>query len=223
MLFPIATLLLQISTAPLATPATLTEPETVAPTLSVPQPIAATPEEQAAMKKVMDGIYAAVSHAPGEQPDWDAYAKVFHPGATMVLPVGPGQLPKTQSVEEFLKFYKGYLATPGATDEGFVERCAGFEATVFGNVATVVSVYEARKTPDQEKPDRVGIDCVHMMRTADGWIAVSLVTDYERPGNELPRRLAAFTRPPAEEVVEEEVMIEEVVEETILGEIDTNE
>ncbi|MGB0953080.1 MAG: hypothetical protein ACPG31_07630 [Planctomycetota bacterium] len=201
MLIPIASLLLQVSAAPAPTPATLT----------IPKPAVATPTEQAEIKAVMDAIYGAVSHAPGEQPDWDAYPKVFHPGATMVLPVGPGQLPKTQTVEEFLKFYKGYLATPGATDEGFVERCAGFEATVFGNVATVVSVYEARKTPEQEKPDRVGIDCVHLMRTADGWIAVSLVTDYERPGNPLPDRLAAFTRPLEMEVMEE--FVEEVVEE----------
>lgn len=178
MLLPIAPLLLQVAAAPAA-----------------PTHAFATPEELTEIRAVMDGIYAAVSHEPGQQPDWEAYHEVFHPGATMVLPVGPGQYPKTQTVEQFLAFYKGYLAQPGAVDEGFVERCAGLEATVFGNVATVTSVYEARKTVDQEKPDRVGIDCVQMMRTQDGWIAVSLVTDYERADNPLPARLAAFTRP----------------------------
>lgn len=180
----------------------------IAATLLQTAAVPAPPTQQEQMQAVMDSIYAAVSHAPGEQPDWDAYPRVFHPGATMVLPVGPGQLPKVQTVEEFTEFYKRVLATPGATDEGFVERCAGFEATVFGNVANVVSVYEARKTPDQELPDRVGIDCVQLMRTADGWTVVSLVTDYERRGNPLSEKLAAFTRPPAKEQAAKVSLIE---------------
>lgn len=167
-----------------STPALLTE-EPPAPMGTKAQ--AADP----AIRAALDAIYAGVSHAPGEDPDWEAFEGIFHPQATLVLPYAPGTEPEVQSVEQFLDFYRSMLAQPGAKDQGFVERCAGFQATVFGNVATVTSVYEARKTVDQEKPDRVGLDMVHLVRTGEGWKAVSLVTDFARADNPMPPALAA--------------------------------
>lgn len=148
-------------------------------------------DTDAQIQPVLDAIYAGVSHEPGEEPDWEAFEGIFLPQATLVLPYRPGTDPQVQTVAEFLEFYRGMLAQPGAKDEGFVERCAGFEATIFGNVATVTSVYEARKTSKQEKPDRVGLDLVHLVKTPSGWKAVSLITDFAREDNPLPPALAS--------------------------------
>lgn len=147
-------------------------------------------DSDAEIQPVLDAIYAGVSHEPGEEPDWEAFEGVFLPQATLVLPFRPGTEPEVQSVAAFLEFYRGMLAQPGAKDEGFVERCAGFEATIFGNVATVTSVYEARKTSKQAQPDRVGLDMVHLIKTPAGWKAVSLITDFAREDNPLPPALA---------------------------------
>lgn len=166
MLFLTATLLLQTTAAP------------------------AVVDHDAEIRPVLDAIYAGVSHEPGGEPDWNAFESVFLPQATLVLPYRPGTEPQVQTVPEFLEFYRGALAQPGAKDEGFVESCAGFEATVFGNVATVTSVYEARKTVDQPNPDRIGLDMVHLVNTPEGWKAVSLITDFAREDNPLPPTLA---------------------------------
>lgn len=157
-----------------------------------------TQDPNEGIQKVLDDIYLGVSHEAKQDPDWAAFERAFLPQATLVLPYRPGSDPKPETLKEFTDSYREMLKNPQVGDKGFFERCAGFEATIFGNVATVVSVYEARTDQAQEKPDRVGLDMVQMVHTSSGWKAISLVTDFERPGNPLPASLAAKQNPSSE-------------------------
>lgn len=157
-----------------------------------------TPDPNEGIQKVLDDIYLGVSHEAKMEPNWEAFDRAFLPQATLVLPYRPGSDPKPETLMEFTDSYREMLKNPQVRDTGFFERCAGFEATIFGNVATVVSVYEARTDQAQEKPDRIGLDMVQMVQTANGWKAISLVTDFERPGNPLPPSLAAKQNPSSE-------------------------
>jgi len=54
---------------------------------------------------------------------------------------------------------------------------------VFGNIAHAWSVYEARTAPDDETPERRGINSIQLYRGEDGrWRIISMIWDNERPG-----------------------------------------
>ena len=166
-------------------------------------PVSTTPNPEEGIQKVLDDIYLGVSHQAKMDPDWAAFERAFLPQATLVLPYQPGSDPKVETLQEFIDGYREALKNPLVKDQGFFERCAGFEVTIFGNVATVVSVYEARTVETQETPDRVGLDMVQMIKTSQGWKAVSLITDFEREGNPLPPSLAAMRKPMQETAVKD--------------------
>jgi hypothetical protein len=57
---------------------------------------------------------------------------------------------------------------------------------VFGNMAHVWSVYEARRDPADEAPERRGVNSIQLYRDETGWRIVSMIWDNERRGLTVP-------------------------------------
>ena len=58
---------------------------------------------------------------------------------------------------------------------------------VFGNMAHVWSVYEARTHPDDAEPERRGINSIQLYRDEHGrWSILNMIWDNERPGLTVP-------------------------------------
>lgn len=62
-------------------------------------------------------------------------------------------------------------------------------ATVFGNTATVLVVFEVRVEEDSAMPMGRGLDSISMIRVDGRWWVTSILTDWERPGQTLPAEL----------------------------------
>ncbi|MBL8551738.1 MAG: nuclear transport factor 2 family protein [Hyphomonadaceae bacterium] len=142
--------------------------------------------DEEAIGAVIDEMYAMISGPKGPR-DWSRQARCFHPQARqMRTGVDDRGRPwmKIMSLEEYRVDTAPYFE---ANDfyEVEIER----RIDVFGNVAQVRSVYEARRAPDDAAPERRGINMIHLYRQAPdnegpggGWRIVSMIWDNERPG-----------------------------------------
>lgn len=129
---------------------------------------------------VIDAMYATVSGPAGPR-DWSLQREVFHPESRQI------RTGVDAEGKPWLKIMTrdGYVAdtTPYFMANDFFEVETARRIDVFGNMAQVWSVYEARRAPDDVEPERRGINSIQLYRDEDGlWSIVSMIWDNERPG-----------------------------------------
>lgn len=129
---------------------------------------------------VIDAMYATVSGPAGPR-DWSLQREVFHPESRQI------RTGVDAEGKPWLKIMTrdGYVAdtTPYFMANDFCEVETARRIDVFGNMAQVWSVYEARRAPDDVEPERRGINSIQLYRDEDGlWSIVSMIWDNERPG-----------------------------------------
>jgi hypothetical protein len=144
-------------------------------------------EDRAAIGAVVDEMYAMISGPAGPR-DWSRQAKCFHPAArqirTSLDEIGRPVM-KMMSLEQYARDTTPYFAA-----NPFYEVEIGRRIDLFGNIAHVLSAYEARRSPDDGEPERRGINSIQLFRTAEaGWRIVAMIWDNEREGVELPGEL----------------------------------
>ena len=71
--------------------------------------------------------------------------------------------------------------TPFFADNPFYEVETSRRIDLFGNIAHVWSGYEARTSPDDDTPERRGINSIQLFRHPDkGWRIIHMILDNER-------------------------------------------
>ena len=133
-----------------------------------------------AIGAVVDEMYAMISGPAGPR-DWSRQANCFHPDARQIRTViGPdGRAVMT------IMGLDDYAAntTPFFAANPFYEVEIGRRVELFGNVAHVWSAYEARTAPDDDTPERRGINSIQLFNDPDlGWRIVAMIWDNERDG-----------------------------------------
>jgi len=129
---------------------------------------------------VIDAMYAMVSGPAGPR-DWSLQKMVFHPDArqmrTGVGADGKAWI-KIMSLDDYVADTKTFFM---AND--FFEIEVARRVQEFGNIAHVWSVYEARRAPHDETPERRGINSIQLYRNEHGrWQIMSMIWDNERDG-----------------------------------------
>jgi hypothetical protein len=129
---------------------------------------------------VVDAMYAMISGPAGPR-DWDVQREIFHPDSRQIRTGVDGEdkaWAKVMGREDYIADTAPYFA---ANDFYEVETARRID--VFGNMAQVWSVYEARTAPDDAEPERRGINSIQLFRGDDGlWSIVAMIWDNERPG-----------------------------------------
>jgi hypothetical protein len=129
---------------------------------------------------VVDEIYAMISGPAGPR-DWARQRAIFHPDARQVRTwIGEDGRPAMKIMDP-----AQYEAdtTPFFAANPFYEVEIGRRMDLFGNIAHVWSAYEARRSPDDEAPERRGINSIQLVRDSDGlWSVLAMVWDNEREG-----------------------------------------
>ena len=127
---------------------------------------------------VIDEMYAMISGPAGPR-DWSRQSNSFLPEArqvrTWVDAEGRGTK-KSMTLDEY-----SADTTPFFAANPFFEVETARRIDRFGNVAHVWSHYEARRTPDEEPPERRGINSIQLFKDPDqGWRIVHMIWDNER-------------------------------------------
>lgn len=136
--------------------------------------------DRAAIGAAVDEMYQMISGPKGPR-DWSRQANCFHPAArqirTWVDAAGRAAC-RIMSPEDYARD-----TTPFFAEHDFFEVEIARRIDLFGNIAHVWSAYEARRSPDDEAPERRGINSIQLVRDADGlWSVLAMVWDNEREG-----------------------------------------
>ena len=134
--------------------------------------------DEAAIGAVIDEMYAMISGPKGPR-DWSRQANCFLPEARQVRTWIDDQ-GRPQKLSMTLEEYEANT-TPFFAENDFYEVETARRIDVFGNMAHVWSAYEARRTPDEEPPERRGINSIQLFRDPDlGWRIIHMIWDNER-------------------------------------------
>jgi hypothetical protein len=144
--------------------------------------------EEDAIGAVLDEMYAMISGPRGPR-DWSRQANCFLPEARQVR-TWVDQRGRPQKLGMSLDEYAA-STQPFFEANDFFEVETSRRIDLFGNIAHVWSAYEARRTPDENPPERRGINSIQLFRHAElGWRIIHMIWDNERdPALEWPQRV----------------------------------
>ena len=135
----------------------------------------------------MPAMYACISGPAGPR-DWDPQREIFHPDSRQAR-TGLDADGRPTMIVLGREEYQANV-TPFFDTTGFFEVEIARRIDVFGNMAHVWSVYEAKTHPDDETPERRGINSIQLYRDGDGnWSVLHMIWDNERPGLSVPDSL----------------------------------
>jgi len=143
--------------------------------------------EQEQIGSIIDEMYAMISGPAGPR-DWSRQARCFLPDARQVR-TWVDEQGRPQKLSMSLDDYSANTQ-PFFDVTDFFEVETSRRIDLFGNMAHVWSAYEARRTPDEDPPERRGINSIQLFRDPDlGWRIIHMIWDNERdPALEWPMR-----------------------------------
>jgi hypothetical protein len=143
----------------------------------------------AEVQEVVDALYQAVSFEKGGEPNWAMIENLCMEGAGFSQPPRAPAKRAVITTKEFIDSFKSDLDVYKMRETGFWERVVNTTTTQFGDTAVALVVFEVRVEKDGEKPMGRGLDTVSMVRSDGRWWVTSINTDWERPGQALPKEL----------------------------------
>ena len=146
---------------------------------------AARPADVASVESIIAALYDVISGGAGQDRDWDRFRSLFTAGARLIVaaPAQNGRVPsRSMSVEEYVS-----SADPFLKRDGFWEREIARRVERYGNVAHVFSTYESRVNSAESPPFSRGINSIQVVTNGARWWVVTILWDFERPGNPIPR------------------------------------
>lgn len=125
-------------------------------------------------------LYAVISQPAGKR-DWESARHLYHPRATMVRTgIGNDGQPfvLAMTFDEYVHNAEALLK-----DVTFSEVEISQQASVFGNIARVASIYEFeyRRDDDDVRRGR-GVNFFNFVNAGAGWKVMNIVWDNERDG-----------------------------------------
>lgn len=145
----------------------------------------ARPADVASIESIIAALYDVISGPPGQDRDWDRFRSLFTSGARLIVaaPSPEGRVPsRAMTVEEYV-----VAADPFLKRDGFWEREIARRVERYGNVAHAFSTYESRVKTAQSPPFSRGINSIQLVTNGERWWVVTILWDFERPGNPIPR------------------------------------
>lgn len=135
-------------------------------------------KDQREIVAVLDGLYEMISGPAGPR-DWTRQYDFFHPDCRQM------RTGKDEEGRTWIKSFspEAYRAEADAifVNQSFYEIEVAREIRVFGNIAHVWSAYEAKTDPEDQTPERRGINSIQLYNDGNGWRIISMIWDNERP------------------------------------------
>lgn len=140
-----------------------------------------------ALRRTLDSLYAAFSFDAGRAPNWQQMRALMLPGAAFVDPVKPSTPPHAIGADEFLANFRRWVEETPKGKAGFKERIVAVRIDWFGHIAHAYVTFEGYVAGEAIAKER-GVDSIQLVRDGARWKVVSFTTQYEQPGQPIPRR-----------------------------------
>ena len=171
-----------VSAPPAPTPTVQSTP--TASAAQVPTMPAARPADVASVDAIIAALYDVISGPPGQDRDWNRFRSLFAESARLIVaaPSPQGRVPsRSMTVEEYV-----VSADPFLKRDGFWEREIARRTERYGNVTHAFSTYESRVKTADSPPFSRGINSIQLVTDGERWWVVTILWDFERPGNPIP-------------------------------------
>jgi hypothetical protein len=129
-------------------------------------------DDTSRIESVIQTFYEVISGPAGHERDWDKMRALFVPGASLVsssVALGASP-PEAIDVGAYVRRLAAWANQQGFFETGHIHRIE-----MFGNIATVVSMYEARHHPDESEPFRRGVCFMQMLGDGEQWRLTSMI------------------------------------------------
>lgn len=133
-------------------------------------------------------IYALVTFAAGETPDWERVRSLFLPEAVIVLRT-TREGSTVFSVDGFVQDFVDFIERASAIETGFREEVLKLESLVFGDIAHVLTLYAASFPDSPQEPQR-GVDSWSLVRREGRWWIAAVVNEIPAPERPIPEVLS---------------------------------
>jgi hypothetical protein len=157
--------------------------------LSISAQTQTSPEEGASKtaEGVVSEIYKLVTFEAGKTPDWEKVKSLFISNAVIVLRTSRSGT-TVFSVEGFVDDFVNFIERANAKQTGFAERIIRTKPLVFGDMANILVLYEAR-IPGSTRPPQQGVDSFLLIKKEGRWRIVAITNEIPTPDNPIPAEL----------------------------------
>ena len=132
-------------------------------------------------------LYDLVTFPVGRTPDWAQVKSLFVERAVIVLRTGPDRM-SIFSVDGFVQDFVSFIERSRVNETGFEEQILRMDSTVYGDIATVLVLFQTR-IPGGPRPPQQGIDSFQLIRRDGQWKIVSVTNERVVPERVLPDEL----------------------------------
>ncbi|HUV13031.1 MAG TPA: hypothetical protein VMY18_05255 [Acidobacteriota bacterium] len=137
--------------------------------------------------RVVGELYDLVTFPAGKTPDWEQVKSLFIEEAVIVLRTGVDRT-SIFTVDTFVQDFMSFIERSRVEETGFEERILRMDSTIYGDIATVLVLYQA-SFPGRPRPPQQGIDVFQLIRSKDGWKIVAITNERVTPDRSLPEEL----------------------------------
>jgi hypothetical protein len=136
---------------------------------------------------VVQKLYDLVTFDAGSTPDWDKVKSLFIDEGVVVLRSSRDNL-TVFTVQGFVDDFVNFIEKAKVVETGFKEEIKRMKPMVFGDIATVLVLYEA-SIPGRKRPPQLGVDSFSLIKKDGRWQIVSIINEIPTPGNPIPEEL----------------------------------
>ena len=133
------------------------------------------------VEAIIHDFYDVISGLAGEERDWDRMRSMFIPGARLIpnsVVCSSSQL-SAVGIDAYIEKLSAFLRQCDFFETGFI--C---HVEVFGNIANVVSTYEARHAQDDTVPGKQGVNFIHLLDDGKQWRITGMI--WKDAGRDIP-------------------------------------
>ena len=136
---------------------------------------------------VVRELYDLVTFNAGSTPDWDQVKALFIDKAIVVLRTSRDDS-TVFTLQGFVDDFVSFIDRAKVIETGFKEEIKRLKSMVFGDIATVLVLYEA-SIPGRKRPPQQGVDSFALIKKDGSWKIVSIINEIPTPNRPVPEEL----------------------------------
>lgn len=134
---------------------------------------------------VINALYEVISKEKGGQRHWKQFKYLFHPDAHLI-PAGQTKdglsMAQFMTPNEYIKSSSKWLL-----ENGYVEKEIHRKVDAFGNIAHILSVYEAFYSTKNKTPFMRGVNSIQLFHDGKRWWIINLFWSHETSKHPIPK------------------------------------
>lgn len=146
----------------------------------------ANPDDVRSIESIVHALYESISFNAGTKPDYARFRTLFTKDAQVTPPHADDDQTRVLTISEFVIHSDKQLQTMKYDKTGYSEKEIGRTTRRFGNIAHLLSVYEAGRPSSGVRQVKRGVNSIQLLFDRSRWWILNMSSDIERPDMPIP-------------------------------------